>query len=132
MQATRRRDTPAEIALRSELHRRGLRYRIDQSPIPDVRRRADLIFISARVAVFVDGCFWHACPEHATWPKVNAAWWRTKIEGNRLRDRDTDAMLVRSGWAVYRVWSHDNPKHAARKIETAVRRRTARVSVGRK
>lgn len=125
MKATRQRDTPAEIALRSELHRRGLRYHVDRSPIPSVRRRADLVFSSARLAVFVDGCFWHACPKHATWPKTHAAWWRRKIEGNRQRDRDTDALLVRSGWAVYRVWSHENHERAAVKIEAAIRRRVA-------
>jgi DNA mismatch endonuclease (patch repair protein) len=125
MQATRRRDTPGEVALRSELHSRGLRYRVDRKPVPDSRRRADIVFRSARIAVFVDGCFWHACPQHATWPKVNEAWWRAKIDGNRQRDRDTDTLLVRRGWAVYRIWSHDDPKQAARKIEKAVRKRTA-------
>src|SRR5258706_12912524 len=105
MQATRRRDTPGEIALRQALRALGLRYRVDVT-VPGTRRRADVAFIRAKVAVFLDGCFWHGCPKHGTWPKVNASWWRTKIEGNRLRDRDTDRRLRRAGWTVIRYWEH--------------------------
>jgi len=92
MQVTLRRDTPCELALRSAVHRMGLRFRVDWS-LPESRRRADLAFVSARVIVFVDGCFWHGCPKHATWPKANAAWWRAKIETNARRDRETNAAL---------------------------------------
>jgi DNA mismatch endonuclease (patch repair protein) len=81
-----------------------------------MRRRADLVFPSARVAVFVDGCFWHGCPEHATWPKQNAGWWRDKIEANRRRDRDTDARLREVGWQPVRVWEHEPVEEAARRI----------------
>src|SRR5688572_8156631 len=88
MKATRRRDTSCELALRSIVHRLGLRYRVDL-PLPGTRRRGDLVFTTARVAVFVDGCFWHGCPRHATAPKANAAWWREKLDANRRRDRDT-------------------------------------------
>src|SRR5438445_11107238 len=88
MQVTPRRDTPCELALRSAAHRLGLRFRVDWQ-LPALRRRADLAFINARVAVFVDGCFWHGCPVHGTWPKTNAKWWRAKIEANRQRDADT-------------------------------------------
>src|SRR5438034_877765 len=98
MQATRQRDTPAEVALRSALHRLGLRFRVQRRPIAGLSRRADIVFSTARVAIFVDGCFWHGCPEHATWPKKNARWWREKIEGNRRRDADTDAQLEAGGW----------------------------------
>src|SRR5688500_5061194 len=96
MQATRQRDTPGELALRSALRVLGLRYRVD-TPLPGTRRRADVAFLHAKVAVFVDGCFWHGCPEHGTWPKANADWWRAKIEGNRRRDEDTDQKLASEG-----------------------------------
>ena len=123
MQATPRRDTPCELALRSAIHRLGLRYAVDQPPIPTTRRRADLVFRTARVAVFVDGCFWHGCPSHGTWPKANADWWRAKIALNRERDVDTNAWLKREGWAVVRVWAHENPIGAAMRIARLVRRR---------
>src|SRR5689334_14787341 len=97
MRATKQRDTPAELALRSALHRRGFRYRIQRRPVPDVRSRADIVFGPAKVAVFVDGCFWHGCPAHATWPRTNAKWWREKIDSNRRRDRATDEALLRAG-----------------------------------
>src|SRR6478672_8045793 len=97
MQATPRRDTPCELALRSATHRLGLRFRVDW-PLPGTRRRADLAFTRARLAVFVDGCFWHGCPVHGTWPKANAVWWHDKIVGNRRRDRDTNRRLATAGW----------------------------------
>src|SRR6185436_12692147 len=108
MRAARQRDTRCEIVLRSLLYRRGLRFRVDW-PFPDTRRRVDVAFISARVAVFVDGCFWHGCPQHATWPKANASWWRAKIESNVLRDLDTNKRVKRQGWVVVRVWEHSDP-----------------------
>ncbi len=121
MQATRRRDTPGEIALRAALRALGLRYRVDV-PVPGTRRRPDVVFARAKLAVFVDGCFWHACPIHGTWPRANAAWWRSKIEGNRLRDRDTDLKLESAGWAVLRFWTHEDPKLAARAVAKALSR----------
>lgn len=124
MRVTRRRDTPAELALRGCLHRLGLRFRVDSRPLPAVSRRADVVFGPARVAVFVDGCFWHGCPTHGTWPKANAAWWRGKIEGNRRRDEDTDARLTEAGWAVVRVWAHDHASQAAKRIADLVRARS--------
>ena len=128
MQATRRRDTPGELALRAALRALGLRYRIDGA-LPDTRRRADIAFSSPRVAVFVDGCFWHGCPDHRTWPKTNAAWWRAKIEGNVERDRDTDVRLRSAGWTVMRFWAHDDMKAAARRIAQAVRKRKPKQAV---
>jgi DNA mismatch endonuclease (patch repair protein) len=100
----------------------GLRFRVDW-PLPGTRRRADLAFAKARVAVFVDGCFWHRCPLHATWPKANAEWWRAKIDGNYQRDRDTDARLTALGWRVMRFWEHEPVDSAARAVAEAVRRR---------
>ena len=108
-----RRDTVPELALRRELHRRGLRYRVD-APLPGMpRRRADLVLTRARIAVFVDGCFWHACSEHATAPTSNAGWWRTKLERNVERDRDTDARLLELGWIPLRFWEHADMEAAA-------------------
>jgi DNA mismatch endonuclease, patch repair protein len=119
MQLTPRRDTPCELAIRSAVHRLGLRFRVDWQ-LPGTRRRADLAFVSARVAVFVDGCFWHGCPQHATWPKANASWWRTKLKGNVKRDRDTDTRLSDSGWKVMRFWEHEDCALASHAIATVV------------
>jgi DNA mismatch endonuclease (patch repair protein) len=121
MQATRQSGTAAELALRRELHRRGHRYRVDLTPLPGLRRRADIVFPRARVAIFVDGCFWHSCPEHATVPKHNQAWWQTKLAGNVDRDRDTDHRLTQSGWIVLRVWEHEPASAAADRIEELLR-----------
>lgn len=120
MERQRRRDTGPEVLLRRELHRLGLRYRVDVAPLPGLRRRADVVFAGARVAVYVDGCFWHACPLHATSPKANAAWWAAKLEGNRSRDADTDARLAKAGWTVLRIWEHEDPRTAARIVAAAV------------
>jgi DNA mismatch endonuclease, patch repair protein len=116
----RRRDTGPEMAIRRLLHARGLRYRVDAA-LPGMRRRADLLFSSARVAVFVDGCFWHGCPDHGTQPKSNAAWWAEKISSNIERDRDTDRRLARDGWIVVRVWEHEASERAAARIAEAIR-----------
>jgi len=109
--------------LRRELHRRGLRFRVERSVLPDVRRTADIVFGPTRVVVFVDGCFWHGCPKHATWPTHNADFWRTKIEANRRRDADTDIRLRRDGWYVMRIWEHEDPREVAERVESIVRRR---------
>ncbi len=119
MTSQRRRDTSPERELRRELHARGLRFRVDY-PIPVGRRKADIVFPRRRIAVFVDGCFWHGCPVHASWPKNNAAWWRAKLERNRARDADTTARLMEAGWRVFRVWEHEDVATAAGVIETAV------------
>lgn len=117
-----KRDTGPELALRRELHRRGLRYRVDVAPLADQpRRRADVVFRSARVAVYVDGCFWHCCPDHGTRPTTNATWWTQKINRNRERDRDTDRRLIAAGWLPVRVWEHDDPESAAAALAELVR-----------
>jgi DNA mismatch endonuclease, patch repair protein len=120
MAATGQRDTAAELAVRSELHARGLRYRVDIAPLRGIRRRADVVFTRARVAVFIDGCFWHGCPEHATWPRHNAEFWRTKIETNRRRDLDTDRRLSEAGWGIVRAWEHEAPSEVADRIESVL------------
>lgn len=123
MKRVRQKNTSAESALRRELHARGLRYRIHVPVLTKPRRVSDVLFIGPRVAVFVDGCFWHGCPLHATWPKHNADFWRTKILANRERDRDTDARLRSDGWKVVRVWAHEPPSAAARRIARVVKAR---------
>lgn len=122
MARQRTRDTNPEVALRRILHSRGLRYRLDR-PLPGLpRRRADITFTRQRVAVFVDGCFWHACPEHGTWPKRNDEWWATKIRRNIERDRETDAHLRTYGWTVIRIWEHEAADEAADRVEEVIRR----------
>ncbi len=106
LKAQRTKDTALELLLRSKLHRQGLRFQLHRI-VPGTRRKADLAFVRARVAVFVDGCFWHGCPGHGTWPKANAEWWRHKIESNRARDLSTNQLLTAAGWVVIRVWEHD-------------------------
>ena len=118
-----RRDTAPELALRSELHRRGLRFRVDRVPIQGMRTRADLVFGPARVAVYVDGCFWHSCPEHGTKPKANAEFWEKKLKRNQERDVATDKLLRENGWAVLRIWEHEDPVEAAERVGSVVRSR---------
>ncbi|WP_310182443.1 MULTISPECIES: very short patch repair endonuclease [Nocardiaceae] len=112
----RRRDTKPEVALRRELHRRGLRYFVDRAPLKGMRRRADLVFPRRKVAVYVDGCFWHSCPIHATRPRNNARWWADKLAANVARDRDTDTRLIEEGWRVVRIWEHEDPVVAAQRV----------------
>ena len=121
MQGNRGRDTGPEIAVRRIVHSRGLRYRVDARPLAALNRRADLVFSRAKVAVFIDGCFWHGCPVHGTWPKANADFWRAKIQANVQRDRDTDARLRAEGWHVLRVWEHEDADAAADRIAHMVR-----------
>jgi DNA mismatch endonuclease (patch repair protein) len=123
MQNTAQRNTGPELRLRSELHRIGLRYRVHVAPLKGVRRQADIVFPRQRIAVFVDGCFWHSCPEHATFPKANQSWWEGKLQENRRRDGDTDLQLQAAGWESIRVWEHENVQDAAARIEAAVRAR---------
>lgn len=113
-QATR--DTEPELLLRRGLHRLGFRYRVDHALPGMPRRRADILFTRAKVAVFVDGCFWHGCPEHKTAPANNAAWWTAKLARNVERDRETDAHLRSLDWTVVRVWEHQDMTAAAHDI----------------
>jgi DNA mismatch endonuclease, patch repair protein len=123
MRATGSRDTRPELALRRELHRRGRRFRVDAPlPVPLQRRRADVLFPRHRVAVFVDGCFWHGCPEHGTAQnaRTNSAFWSAKVQGNAARDADTTVALEALGYRVLRFWEHQDPTTAADAVERAL------------
>lgn len=113
MSRQRRADTGPEMELRRLLHGEGLRYRVGTRVPGRPRRTIDIAFTRARLAVFVDGCFWHACPTHGTSPVANAAWWHAKLRRNVDRDQDTDEALAAAGWSVLRIWEHENPRQAA-------------------
>lgn len=120
MQANRRRDTAPELAVRRLLHARGLRFRVDYRLEKSLRTRADIVFTRRRVAVFIDGCFWHGCPLHATQPKSNADYWGPKLARNVARDCEADAALRNAGWTVLRYWEHEDPREVAVLITLAV------------
>jgi DNA mismatch endonuclease, patch repair protein len=126
MRSNKGRDTKPERVLRSAVHALGLRYRVSVRPLKAVRRTADLAFTRDKVAVFLDGCFWHGCPDHHTIAVTNAEFWATKVAMNKARDRDTDRRLIEAGWAVVRVWEHEDPDVAAERVRDVVlARRTA-------
>jgi DNA mismatch endonuclease (patch repair protein) len=125
-------DTAVELAVRRLLHAAGLRYRVEY-PVPGLpRRRIDVAFPGAKVAVLIDGCFWHGCPQHATHPKANAEWWRSKLDRNMARDRETTEHLVAAGWTVLRFWEHEAPEEVAVRVATVVERRRTERTRGRK
>lgn len=127
--ANRRRDTKPEIRIRSNLHGRGLRYRKDLLlRSGDVRVRPDVVFTRRRIAVFVDGCFWHGCPDHQHTPKRNREYWAPKLRANVDRDRRVDAALAADGWTVIRIWEHEDPDHASERVEVTVRERAERTA----
>jgi DNA mismatch endonuclease (patch repair protein) len=109
MIANRRRDTVPELLVRRGLHAAGYRFRVDHPLIIDRRRRGDIVLTRRRAAVFIDGCFWHGCPQHHVPPRSNPEYWRSKVAANRARDRDTDARLIAAGWTVHRHWEHEDP-----------------------
>ncbi|GAQ57794.1 very short patch repair endonuclease [Streptomyces acidiscabies] len=124
-------DTSAELAVRRLLHASGLRYRVEY-PVPGIaRRRIDVAFTSVKVAVLIDGCFWHGCPEHATQPKSNATWWRQKLDRNMERDIETTQHLTAEGWKVLRFWEHETPEDVAQRVAKTVRGRKALQAGGR-
>ncbi|GGY52017.1 hypothetical protein GCM10010299_67810 [Streptomyces tanashiensis] len=113
------RDTAQELAVRRLLHASGLRYRVNV-PVPGMPRRTiDIVFGPAKIAVFLDGCFWHGCPQHATQPKANAEWWRAKLDKNMARDRETTEHLEARGWTVLRFWEHEDERKIARVVTAA-------------
>lgn len=116
MRANRRKNTVPELRIRTMLHALGMRYRVDAAPLLGQRRKADIVFTAARIAVFIDGCFWHGCPEHFVLPKTNRGYWEEKIARNQKRDIETDRALIKAGWAVIRVWEHDDPARVVDRI----------------
>lgn len=126
MSRQRRRDTAPEVELRRLLHAAGYRYRVNYKVPGLARRTIDIAFTSAKLAVFLDGCFWHACPEHATWPRSNAAWWKAKLDANVARDRQTDDALQAEGWKIIRIWEHEPLQDAAVKVIEELGRRVDR------
>lgn len=124
MRGNRRRDTSPELRVRRLLHAAGLRYRVDVAPLEsDRRRKADIVFTRLKIAVFVDGCFWHGCPAHFAVPRANADYWAPKIARNRERDRQTVARLDAAGWLALRYWEHEEPATVANAIARAVAQR---------
>lgn len=122
MQANRSRDTQPELAVRRLLHRAGLRYRVAVAPEVSVRRKADVVFTRRRIAVFIDGCFWHGCPEHGRREfRSNVEYWPSKIASNVARDTDTNSRLEALGWIVLRYWEHEDPAKVASRITSVVR-----------
>lgn len=116
MQKQRVRDTQAEMLVRRVLHSRGIRFRVDTKPEPDLRVKGDVVWRGVRLIVFIDGCFWHGCPQHATRPRANADWWAQKLDNNVQRDRRNNANLVARGWTVLRFWEHEDPYDVADQI----------------
>ena len=121
MQGNRSRDTKPELAVRSAVHRRGLRFRVSVRPQPELPRTADLVLRKSRIAVFVDGCYWHGCPEHHTQPATNPEYWADKIARNIERDAETTDYLQQAGWTVLRFWEHEDPESVADRVQESVR-----------
>lgn len=120
MRGNRSRDTKPEMAIRRALHRMGYRYRVAARPLKEVRRSADLVFRKAKVAVFIDGCFWHGCPDHFRVPATNTEYWSAKIERNQRRDEAVNQLLADAGWAAVRAWEHEEVAVVVARIEKAL------------
>ncbi|MFJ6128918.1 very short patch repair endonuclease [Streptomyces griseoviridis] len=127
MQAIRSRDTKPERLIRRLVHARGLRYRVAAKPLSDIRRTADMVFRPVKVAVFIDGCYWHGCPEHYVPPKTNEGYWSDKVARNMARDRDTNQRLEEAGWCVLRFWEHEPSEDCAAIIAAEVEKRRSAV-----
>ncbi|MYS34595.1 T/G mismatch-specific endonuclease [Streptomyces sp. KhCrAH-43] len=125
------RDTAPEVAVRKLLHASGYRYRLNERVPHMSRRTIDIAFTRAKVAVFLDGCFWHGCPEHATQPKSNAEWWRQKLDRNMARDAETTEHLMAEGWTVLRFWEHQAPVQVAETVAEVVDREKSARGTGR-
>ncbi|WP_071655715.1 very short patch repair endonuclease [Mangrovactinospora gilvigrisea] len=132
MLGNRNRDTSPELALRRLVHAAGLRYRVAAKPLAKMRRTADMVFRPTRIAVFIDGCYWHGCPDHFVQPKTNPEYWENKIGGNIRRDRETDQRLTDEGWLVLRFWEHQPAEECAAIVEDAVRTRRQALGTGRR
>ena len=123
MVGNRSRDTRPEVAIRSALHRAGLRFRKHYAALPGSRTRVDVAFPRRRIAIQIDGCFWHRCPEHGTQPAAHSDYWAAKMARNAERDRRTDDALVRAGWVVLRIWEHERVEDAVAQIRKALESR---------
>ena len=124
--ANARTNTKPEVMIRSAIHRRGLRFRKDHLlRIGGLRVKPDVVFTRWKVAAFVDGCFWHQCPEHCSVPRSNRSYWEPKLAKNVQRDQRVDAALEAAGWSAVHVWEHEEPEAAAERVEMAVRTRAA-------
>lgn len=123
MQSNRGRDTKPELAVRRLVHAAGLRYQVDTRPVQSLNRRADLVFRGPKVAIFIDGCFWHGCPDHHTAARTNAGFWAEKVRRTRERDIETAAALEAAGWIALRIWEHEDPAQAANRVVRVVRER---------
>lgn len=132
MRANRSKDTSPELALRASLHRRGLRFFKDRPVVLQAGRkvRPDILFPKLRLAVFVDGCFWHGCEVHRTIPTSNSDFWTAKIQGTRMRDRDQTEWLEAAGWTVIRVWEHEDTDEALERVAVAVSKLKRRATAG--
>lgn len=117
------RDTGPELVVRSLLHKKGLRFRVHSRPVSSINSKADILFRPSSVAVYIDGCFWHFCPEHGSLPASNSDFWERKLTGNRDRDSRVTEELSEQGWLVLRFWEHEDPLEVAEKVELAVRSR---------
>lgn len=126
MQSNRGRDTSFELRVRRELHRRGLRYRVDTAPLARLRSRVDILFPGVRIAVYLDGCFWHACPIHGVTPNAHADHWAPKLAANKQRDVEAVDALQAAGWTVLRFWEHEDNAAVVSTIEAAVREASGR------
>lgn len=122
MQGNRSRDTRCELVVRRALHARGYRYFVHRRPIPGLRRTADIVFPTVKLAVFIDGCFWHGCPRHHRLPASHQDYWEAKIATNRARDEATDRALADHGWTVIRVWEHEAVDEVVEQIATTASR----------
>lgn len=130
MQSNKGRDTKPELLVRRLVHAAGLRYRVNARPEKDLRRAADLLFRPVKIAVFIDGCFWHGCPAHYTRPKANNAYWAEKVQRNRDRDAETTRILTERGWLVLRFWEHEDPADVATRVISCVEARRLRRIAG--
>ena len=116
MQSNRSRDTAPEVALRSALHARGLRFRKHVRVVREIACIVDVAFPTERLAVFIDGCYWHSCPEHGSYPHTNADWWRAKLVATRARDERNTKLLTQAGWTVLRIWEHEDVGAATSRV----------------
>jgi DNA mismatch endonuclease (patch repair protein) len=122
MRRNRSSDTKCEVAIRSALHAAGLRFRKGlRLTAGEVKVRPDVVFTKARVAVFIDGCYWHCCPQHGTQPQHNAGYWSAKLTSNVARDQRVTEALTEHGWHVIRAWEHQDPQAVAQQVAAAVR-----------